>query len=150
MDRPAAPPASRMAVALFALLGLVIAGYMLAYTTGLISTIACGSSGGCSRVQSSPWATFLGIPVPLWGVLGYGATFALAMLALQPAFAESRRIALALLAAGTIGFGFSVYLSAVEQFLIGAWCRWCIGSAVVATLMFVATLFEIPRIRRTA
>ena len=96
------------------------------------------------------WATFLGIPVPLWGVLGYGGTFALAMLALQPAFAESRRIALALLAAGTIGFGFSVYLSAVEQFLIGAWCRWCIGSAVVATLMFVATLFEIPRIRRTA
>ena len=153
MDAPAAlgpPPASRMALAVFALLGVLVAGYMLAYTVGLIPAIACGEGGGCTRVQSSPWAVFMGVPVPGWGVLGYGLTLVVALAGLQPAFAGDRRLAIVLLAAGAGGFAFSAYLTWLEAFVIGSWCRWCIGSAVIATLMFGASLFEIPRIRRVS
>jgi uncharacterized membrane protein len=153
METPAAvtaPPASRMALAIFALLGLLVAGYMLAYTVGWIPAIACGEGGGCTRVQSSPWAVFMGVPVPAWGVIGYGVALGLAIVGLQPAHARDRRIALLLLAAGAGGFAFSAYLTWLEAFVIGSWCRWCIGSAVIATLMFGASLFEIPRVRRAS
>jgi uncharacterized membrane protein len=101
-------------------------------------------------VQASPWAAFLGVPVPLIGLVGYGLILSAALLGVRPAFAESRWIAGALLGLSTIAFLFSLYLSAVELFLIGAWCRWCIASAAVATLLFVASLPELQRLREQA
>ncbi len=142
----AAPPVSRMVVATMALLGLLIAVYTLMFKLGLVGTLACGT-GGCETVQTSPWATQLGVPVPVWGVIGYGAMLVVAMLSLQ-AFAEAKWVSMMLLAGGTIAFGFSLYLSYLEANVINAWCRWCIGSAVVATIMFLAVLPEIGRLRK--
>ena len=33
-----------------------------------------------------------------------------------------------------IGFGFSVYLTYLELFVIDAICQWCVGSAVIMSL----------------
>jgi uncharacterized membrane protein len=93
---------------------------------------------------------FVGVPVPLWGVAGYALIFALALLGLQPRFARSRLLALALFTAAGFGFAFSAYLTGVEAFLIRAWCRWCVGSAIVATLIFALALIELPGILRRA
>lgn len=143
---PAPPPANRMILAVMALIGVVIAAYMALYKLGAIASIACGT-GACEVVQSSPWAVFLGVPVPVWGVAGYATILALAIAGLQPRFTRDRRIGAALLALTTFAFGFSVYLSWVEAVLIQAWCRWCIGSALVATALFLAALPELPRLR---
>lgn len=137
----------RMLVAVFALIGLLIATYMLLYKLRVIGSVACGS-GSCETVQASPWAVFMGIPVPAWGVAGYLMILVLAFLGLQPNLVENKIISALLLASATFAFGFSVYLSAVEAFLIHAWCRWCIGSAVVATLIFLSALPEITALRR--
>jgi uncharacterized membrane protein len=142
----APPPYSRMAVAALALVGVVIAGYLLLYSVGVIETLACGA-GACAAVQASRWATFAGLPVPLWGVGGYGAIFVLAVLGIQPGRLADRRIAAALLGLAAFAFAFSMYLTWVEAVLIRAWCRWCVASATVATLLFVAALFEAPRLR---
>jgi uncharacterized membrane protein len=139
------PPAHRMGIALFALVGLLIAGYLLLYKFKVLSSIACGT-GGCEVVQSSPWAMFLGIPVPAWGVGGYLAMLVLALLGLQPRFVNSRGLATVLFLTATLAFGFSMYLTALEAFRIHAWCRWCVGSAVVATLIFAVSLLELPLI----
>jgi uncharacterized membrane protein len=72
------------------------------------------------------------------------------LLGLQPRFADDRRVAGLLLGAATIAFLFTIYLNALEAFVIHAWCRWCIGSAVIATMLFLFTLPELRRIRRTA
>jgi uncharacterized membrane protein len=143
----AAAPLSRMALAVLAMAGFMIALYMLLHKLGVIVTLACGA-GSCDVVQSSPWSVFLGIPVPAWGVAGYGAILVLSLLGLQPRFGDDRRIAMLLLAACAFAFGFTLYLSALEAFVIGAWCRWCIGSAIVATLLFLFALPELPRLRR--
>jgi uncharacterized membrane protein len=37
---------------------------------------------------------------------------------------------------------FSAWLTYLEAGPIGAWCLWCIGSAVVATLLFVVSLLD--------
>lgn len=142
-----APPRNRMAIALFALVGLLISTYMSLYKLGAFGVIACGT-GDCERVQNSPWAVFLGIPVPYLGFIGYGALLVTAMLGMQPRFVQDRRISLVLLAGAFAGFGFSMYLSYLEAAVIGAWCRYCIASAIIATLLFLFTIPELFRLRR--
>jgi uncharacterized membrane protein len=136
-----------MLVAVVALAGAMISGYMLLYKLGVITSLACGT-GACESVQASPWSDFLGVPVPLWGVLGYGLIFATALIGIQPAHAADRRIAIVLAAACTYAFAFSLYLTWIEAVRIRAWCRWCVGSAIVATLLFLLALPELKRIRR--
>jgi uncharacterized membrane protein len=146
-EAPVSAATNRMLLALFALLGVLLAAYMSAYKLGLFGTILCGS-GGCETVQNSPWAVFLGVPVPFIGLFGYGAMFVLSLLALQPRFALNRSLAALLLAGATLGLLFTVYLNYLELAVIHAWCRWCIGSAVIMTLIFLAALPELQRLRR--
>ena len=35
-----------------------------------------------------------------------------------------------------VGFGFSLYLTYLELFVIDAICQWCVASAVLMTLLF--------------
>ena len=51
----------RMLVALVALAGVFVALYLTLYKLGYIGTLAC-AVGSCETVQTSKWATFLGIP----------------------------------------------------------------------------------------
>lgn len=146
-DASVALPRNRMAIAVIALAGVMIAGYMLLYKLGVIQTIACGT-GACESVQASPWSDFLGVPVPLWGVVGYGLIFATALIGIQPGRLQDRRIAAILLAASTYAFLFSMYLSWIEAVRIRAWCRWCIASAAVATLLFLLSLPELRRLKK--
>ncbi|MHB1167707.1 MAG: vitamin K epoxide reductase family protein [Longimicrobiales bacterium] len=143
-----APPLNRMVVAVLALVGMLISTYMLLYHVGLIGTIACGT-GGCQTVQNSPWANFLGVPVPLIGLLGYGMLFVTALLGTRGGGLEDRRVAAVLFLGGLIGLGFSLYLTYLEMYVINAWCRWCIGSTIVATLLFAAAIPEFARMRRS-
>jgi uncharacterized membrane protein len=146
-DAPASPPAHRMAIAVFALAGLLVAAYLLLYKINVIGTIACGT-GACESVQASPWAVFLGIPVPAWGVVGYLVILLLALAGLQPAFMDNRLVPLLLLANTTFAFAFSAYLTWIEAYRIQAWCRWCVVSAIIATLIFLLSLRELPILLR--
>jgi uncharacterized membrane protein len=139
------PPAHLHGHCAVCTVGLLIAGYLLLYKFKVLSSIACGT-GGCEVVQSSQWAVFVGIPVPAWGVGGYLAILALALIGLQPRFVYSRGLATIIFLTAAFAFGFSMYLTAVEAFRIHAWCRWCVGSAVVATLIFALSLMELPLI----
>jgi len=143
-----AAPLTRMGIAVLSLAGLFIAAYLLLHRLGIVGTLECGADGGCSVVQSSRWAVFLGIPVPAWGVGGYGLLFGTALAAVQPGLAGDRRIAAALLGLSAFAFAFSLYLTALEAFVIHAWCRWCLASAAIATTIFFLSLPEIRRLRR--
>lgn len=138
------PPASRMAMGLLALVGLLIASYMLLYKLGMIGSLACGT-GSCGAVQASKWATFLGMPVPAWGVAGYALILILSLVGLQPRWAHDRHFGMVLFGLATVAFTFSAYLTAIEAFVIYAWCRWCVASAIVATLIFICALAEFRR-----
>jgi uncharacterized membrane protein len=142
----AAPLRNRMIVALTALVGIVISVYTLMFKLGLIGDAFC-TSGGCETVQMSPWATQLGIPVPVWGLAGYGAMMIIALMGLQPKYAEARWVSALLLAGATFALIFTGYLSYLEANKIHAWCKWCLGSAANVVIMFLATLIEMKRLR---
>ena len=133
--RPGQAPGPGAVVPLLALVGLGVAVY-LAFVEAAGVEAVCGPVGNCNAVQQSQWARLFGvIPVGIVGVAGYaGVLAAWALARLGPArLADWARVALLI---GTVaGVAFSIYLTFLEPFVIGATCMWCLGSAVVVTLL---------------
>lgn len=123
------PRGRRMAVALLALPGLFVSLYLLLYSLGVYGSLVCGAGGSCEVVQASSWAVFLGVPVPGWGAAWYGAVLAAALAGLRRGDPDRLEGVLRLLAAG--GLAFTLYLTAVEAFVLHAFCRWCLVSAAL-------------------
>jgi uncharacterized membrane protein len=141
---PAAPlPLARMGIALFSLLGLLVAGYLTLYHFGSTGTLQC-AIGSCEKVQSSRYAYLLGQPVALWGVFAYATLLGLAMASLQPRFERARWVSLGIFGMAAVGVAFSAYLTYLEAVVIQAWCQWCVVSAILITLIF---LLSIPGLR---
>src|SRR3979490_1287165 len=133
----------RQAIALLALVGLFVALYLWLHALGFGGAIKCGAAGGGETVQTSQWAVFLGFPVALYGVVGYLAVLIVALLALRPAALAQRGWDPLVLLLATIGVVVTAYLSYVELFLIQAICRWCVGSAVIITLIWIVSLLSL-------
>ena len=146
-DSRTAPPLNRMLIALLALSGVLLATYLTLHRLGFIGSLVCGT-GSCETVQASKWAVFLGVPVPVIGLLGYVGLFVVALLGIQPGWENRRGLGLLLFLLADAGFLFTLYLSYLEMYVIHAWCRWCIGSAIIATLIWLLSLAELPRLRR--
>jgi uncharacterized membrane protein len=133
-----------MAAALVALLGFFVALYLTLYKLGVIGTLACGadSASSCEYVQTSAWATFLGLPVAAWGVGYYAVVVVLSLALVQDRWARSRGVSLAFLALTAWGMLFSAWLTYLELFVIHAICRWCVVSAVLAVILFALALYD--------
>ncbi len=129
-----------MAAAALALVGLLLATYLLLHSLGFTGPLVCGTSASCDTVQSSRYAKFLGLPVAGYGVGGYGALFAIALAGLQPRWAERRGPTVWLTVLAAIGVAFTVYLTYLELFVIHAICRWCVGSAAIIVAIFGVSL----------
>jgi uncharacterized membrane protein len=134
-----------MVVAILALLGLLVSLYMLAYALGLAGSLIC-TVGDCEAVQASPYSRVGPIPVAAFGVAGYLVLMGVSLFGLQPASRGSRFVPLALLGGGVLGLIFTAYLTYLEAFVIHAWCQWCISSAVIMVLAFVASIPEVRRL----
>jgi uncharacterized membrane protein len=138
---------NRMVVAALALVGAFVSTYLLLFKLGVLGTLVCGADGGCDIVQASRYAYLFGVPVAAWGLLGYLVIFGVAMAGTQPGLAARRWVSAALLGLTGGAFLFSVYLSALSGYVIGAWCQWCLVSATLATLSFLSSLPELRRLR---
>ncbi|MCG6987363.1 MAG: vitamin K epoxide reductase family protein [Gemmatimonadetes bacterium] len=147
MSAPPAPATNRMAIAVMALVGLFIAFYLLAHALGWTGSLLCGL-GDCERVQQSRYSSIGPVPVAAVGVAGYAVMLVTSVLGIQPGYRESRAVSWLLLIGGTVGFGFSLYLTYLEGAVIHAWCQWCVASAVLMTLIFLTSLPETRRLRR--
>ncbi len=137
----------RMVTATLALIGLLVALYLWLWKVGALGVMVCGT-GGCETVQLSEYADFLGLPVALYGVVGYLAMFVVSLVGLQPAWAARRGPTLALVALAGVGVLFSGYLTYLEAAVIRAWCRWCVVSAVIVTAILLAALVGLRAERR--
>jgi len=138
----------RQAIALLALVGLFVAVYLWLHAIGIGGAIKCGASGGCEVVQTSRWAVFLGQPVALYGVIGYVVILIVALAALRPVALVQRGWGVLLVGLATVGALFTAYLTYLELFVIHAICRWCFGSAVIITVIWVVAMLEVAGRRR--
>jgi uncharacterized membrane protein len=135
-----------MVAALISLAGIFVALYLLLYKLGYVGTLVC-AVGSCEVVQTSKWARFLGLPVAGWGVAYYVATLAVALAGLAPSLADSRALSRAMVAVTGVGVLFSLWLTWLELFVIDAICQWCVGSAILATALFVVWWLDLRELR---
>lgn len=122
------------AIVVVAVLGIAVASY-LSYVETSGATAVCGPVGDCNTVQQSRYAMLLGVPVGTLGLLAYIAIIAawfIARSGSQPASDFARFSLLAIAFAGTL---FSIYLTFLEPFVIGATCAWCLASSVAITVL---------------
>lgn len=131
----------RMMIAALSLVGVFVATYLALFKLGIIGELSC-SIQGCETVNSSRWATFLGLPVAAWGVAFYLALFAVAMVGSSRMYEGSRAISRALVVMSGVGVAFSAWLTYLELFVIHAVCMWCVASAVIVTIIFLFSLRE--------
>ena len=117
-------------IIVLALVGAGVAAY-LANVESSGAEAVCGPVGDCNAVQQSEYAQILGIPVGVLGLIGYAAIGGLWVLS-RVTTGSLANVSLVLIGVGAwIGTLFSIYLTFLEPFVIGATCMWCITSAVV-------------------
>jgi uncharacterized membrane protein len=132
-------------IPLLTLAGLGVAAY-LSYVEITHVEAVCGPIGECNIVQSSVYATILGIPIAVLGMLNY---LAIGILWVGQKFTNDRLAnlsALSLLGLTLFGVLFSIYLTYLEIFVIQAVCLWCLSSAVITTVLMLAVLFPLTRV----
>lgn len=128
-----------LAVPVLALLGAGVAAY-LAYVETTGAQAVCGPVGDCNTVQQSPYSMLFGvIPMGIVGLVGYSAIVAVWVVsrAAEPPAGTWATFALLVMTFG--GMLFSIYLTYLEPFVIGATCLWCLASAAVTTALFWLT-----------
>lgn len=115
---------------------------------GYSSFCAISQSINCDTVSQSPYSIFMGVPVPVWGVLGYGMLLFLLGLAWQHRNALMPLWSLLFIIA--LGFAlYSVVLALISAYYIRSYCIMCILSyAINLLLLFYAWIvrrrFELP------
>jgi uncharacterized membrane protein/thiol-disulfide isomerase/thioredoxin len=140
----------RLTIPYLAVLGAAISGY-LAYVEWTGNPVACGPIGDCNAVQDSPEAILFGlIPVAWLGVMGYAAILVVWIYGRRQGGRTESLSAQAILAMAVLGTGYSIYLTYLEPFVIGATCAWCLASAIIMTIILWAAYGPAVRaIRRT-
>ena len=125
-----------------ALIGLGDATYLTVVHYGGFKIVCSGSGNPCATVQASKYSFVAGIPVALLGAIGY-------VLILATLFLREREwTRLTTLALTLAGFGFSAYLTYRETFtIIGhpIYCEWCVGSAIIMTLLLILSIIRYLR-----
>jgi uncharacterized membrane protein len=101
----------------------------------------CGPVGDCNTVQQSEYARLFGVlPIGLLGIMGYAMIMLVWLLGRSPNRQMIRFKDRAIFGMTALGILFSIYLTFLEPFVIGASCAWCLASAVIMTLLFLLSL----------
>lgn len=117
------------------LVGAGVAAY-LSYVEASGATAVCGPVGDCNTVQQSQYARLFGV-LPI-GALGLAAYLLMLVTWLLGRIQSGRYAdwaAVANFGMAAIGTVFSIGLTFLEPFVIGATCAWCLISAIVITAL---------------
>jgi uncharacterized membrane protein len=120
----------RRLIAFVAVLGVGVASYIAIVEGGGGAPACLAGGGGCETVAKSSYSHIAGINIAVFGIVGY-------VVLLATAFFANDAARLAGFATALGGFGFSVYLTYLEIYKIEAICQWCVGSAILMTILFL-------------
>ena len=133
-------PWTAILAAIVSLAGVADAAYLTIhhYTA---EPVPCSIIEGCEQVLTSPYATIGDVPLAIFGLLAYFTAFSLALLTIF-----GNRMMWRLFGAQVIIMaGFSAWLIYVQAALVGAFCQFCLLSALITTtllIIFVVSLFK--------
>jgi len=129
------------AAAFVAIAGLADSVYLTIHHL-TATPVPCDLIAGCETVLTSPYAVIAGIPLAAFGALAYFVAFSLAILAaygnrpMWPLFGVQAVIMAAV----------TCCLLYLQAFVIGAFCQFCLISAVTSFFLFI--LFIVSKLLR--
>jgi uncharacterized membrane protein len=126
-----------------AVVGLLVSIYMTAYKI-LNNDAMCLGSGDCSTVNSSPYSEVNGIPVGVFGVIGYAAILATLYFEKRNRFFRENGT-LMLFGMALTGFIFTAWLIYVEIAILRALCPFCVTSQIAMTVIFVIAIIRLVK-----
>jgi uncharacterized membrane protein len=127
-------------IPLLCLIGMIVAGYLAYVETQQVEAV-CGPVGNCNTVQQSEYARLFGIlPIGVLGLVGYAAIFLAWLLARNAGDNLADLAILAIFVMTVLGTLFSIYLTFLEPFVIGASCAWCLTSAILITVLMLLSV----------
>ena len=121
-----------------ATVGVAVAVYIAIADSGGGAPACVGGSHGCQTVADSSYSHLLGVNIAIFGAIGYLLLLVAALLRGDVARMGGFVVALG-------GFGYSVFLTYLELFVIDAICQWCVISAILMTVLFAANAVRMVR-----
>jgi uncharacterized membrane protein len=131
----------RVVLGMLAAAGLLLSAYLTWVHFAHVAPVCVGGSGGCETVQSSRYATVLGVPVAVLGLVGYAGLLFSAVLRGELGVYLGFMIAL-------VGTLFSAYLTYLEVFVIHAICQWCVASAAIMVAALICAALAAWRLTK--
>ena len=124
-------------------LGLLVSIYMTIYKVTSNDSMCLGS-GDCSTVNASKYSEVNGIPVAVFGMIGYLAILAVHYFENRNRFFKQNST-LMIFGMALTGFIFTVWLIYVEVALLNAICPFCVTSQVAMTIIFMIAVTRLIR-----
>ena len=127
-------------------LGIVDAGY-LAYEHFSNTLPPCTTNifSDCGKVLRSKYSEIFNIPLAIFGLVYYLTVTSSLFLIIKLKVKKTR---LFLLILTGFGFLFSIYLIYLQIIVIKSICLYCMGSALISTLLFVISQVGFPKERK--
>lgn len=137
-------------IQLLAVPGILVAYYLYLFHSGnLYTTCTVNDFFDCGQVSgpSSPYSAIGPIPVALIGLVGYFVIFALVWVQDWFEFVADNMPELLMGVVG-LAFLFTLGLTALEMFVIHAFCQYCLYSAAIVLIMFILAVVFLVRSRK--
>lgn len=122
----------RAALGVLSLTGFLIALYLVLYQFRLYPDTAIVGPWDSPKVLDATYP----VPDAFAGVLAYGAELILLAIGGRDRWRSLPWACLTLGAILAVGFVVSIALIVVQPTVVGAWCIWCLGSALLSILLF--------------
>jgi protein-disulfide isomerase/uncharacterized membrane protein len=134
MDDARSQSLARSAVLLAPVLIGLIASAILAVDYVRPAPVFCDPAAGCAALKQTVFASFLHVPTPVFGLVGFTALGALAV-------QRGARFRSALLAVSAVAALVALGLIAVQA-TAGIWCKFCLMADASACAVFVLALIR--------
>ncbi|MEM9567585.1 MAG: vitamin K epoxide reductase family protein [Cyanobacteria bacterium P01_E01_bin.34] len=130
---------SRTVMFVLSILGGMLTAYLTASKFAAQKVAMCGAGQGCDLVLGSRWATFLGVPTALIGLLGFLAILFLTATPDNVPLLKRWRWP-ALFAVATSMFAFEMYMVYLMVAVLRSFCPYCAVAIALTTGIWVMAL----------
>jgi len=133
---------------LYALIAAIIGALDATYLTWIKfshnETQCAPGLGDCYTVNTSPYSELFGIPIAVFGLATYLLIIAVLLLEARNNFLKENGT-MVIFGVSLIGVIYSAYLSYLEEYVIHAWCPYCIVSAIMITIIFILSILRLKQ-----
>lgn len=127
----------------FYLVALALVGiadtFYLAYNEFMDTAPSC-LLAGCDLVLAHPLSEFLGIPLSYWGLVYY--VYLLGLVVLLALESRSKALTWGTVLYAGVGLLCSAVFIYIQANIIGAFCQYCVLSAIITALLFGVALWH--------